>query len=146
VPIVYRIEPDVGLVILVHTGVVPDDEFLSSYRTLFGDPQYQKSFNMLVDLRRADSSARSPDTLRQLAEFVRQLFGDAEEGPKVAVVAPEDISFGLARMYEALSDTVPWDFKVFRDVKVALPWLGLSEDLAGSFEQDGTLHDPTDSR
>ena len=144
-PITYHFKPDAKLVILVHVGVVPDDEFLSSYRALFEDARYDKSFNKLVDLRRADSTARSPEALRQFADFVRQQFAGSEEGPKVAVVAPEDISFGLARMYGALSDAVPWKFVVFRDAEAALSWLGLPENLADTLVQNVRSQDPTDS-
>ena len=38
-------------------------------------------------------------------------------------MAPADNPFGLARMYEALSARVPWEFRVFRDEDSALAWL-----------------------
>jgi len=133
-PIKSQIKPQQRLVIMSHVGSVPDREFLYSYKALFDDARYDKSFNMLIDLRRADSSARSPNTLRDFAAFVRQQFGDAELGPKVAVVAPEDISFGLARMYEAFSDSVPWEFMVFRDATAAVSWLGLPEKIVDDIE------------
>lgn len=133
-PIKSRINPEQKLVIVRHVGSVPDGEFLTSYKALFQDARYDKSFNILIDLRRADSSARSPNTLRDFASFVQQQFAAAESGPKVAVVAPDDISFGMARMYEALSDSVPWEFKVFRDAAAAVSWLGLPEKIVGDLD------------
>ena len=85
-PITRKIMPDDRLVILGHVGSVPDDEFLSSYRALFNDARYDRSFNLLVDLRRADSSVRSPETLREFAKFVGRQFANTKAGPKVAVV------------------------------------------------------------
>jgi hypothetical protein len=56
--------------------------------------------------------------------------------PRVAVVAPKDLSFGLARMYDAFADSIPWNFVVFRAMDAALAWLGLPEDLMDSPNQD----------
>ena len=128
-PITYQSKPDERLVILIHVGAVSDDEFLSFYKALYEDTRFDKSFNLLVDLRQAESSVRSTAALNEFAHFVRRQFVNTTVRPKVAVVASEDISFGLARMYEALSGAVPWEFVVFRAASAALAWLGLSENL-----------------
>ena len=113
-PITYQLKPDERLVILIHVGTVSDDEFMSFYKALFEDNRFDKSFNLLVDLRQAESSVRSTAALNKFAEFVRRQFKSTTTRTKVAVVASEDISFGLARMYEVLSGAVPWEFVVFR--------------------------------
>jgi hypothetical protein len=128
-PITYHFKPDERLVILVHVGAVTDDEFLSFYKALYEDTLLDKSFNLLVDLRQTESSVRSATALNKFADFVRRQYVGTTARPKVAVVAPEDISFGLARMYEAFSSAVPWEFVVFRSADDALAWLGLSENL-----------------
>jgi hypothetical protein len=128
-PITFDIQPQKKLAIAVHAGLVPDAEFLSAYRSLYADARFDISFDLLVDLRRADSSARSTDALRDFAACVSEFYPGADTRPRVAVVATENISFGLARMYEAFSDAVPWDFRVFREVSDALEWLGADGDL-----------------
>ncbi len=128
-PIRFDINPDKSLVVVVHEGVVLDDEFLSTYQALFGHDRFDYSYNILVDLRQADSSTRSTNALKGFAGFIRNQYANITAQPQVAVVATENISFGLARMYEAFSDSVPWDFKVFRDVSEALVWLGLDGDF-----------------
>ena len=106
-PITYQLKPDERLVILVHVGAVSDDEFLTFYKALYEDTRFDKSFNLLVDLRQTESSVRSMAALNEFADFVRRHFVNTTARPKVAVVAPEDISFGLARMYEIFSGAVP---------------------------------------
>ena len=128
-PIQYQIKPDEKLVILVHIGTVNDDEFLSFYKALYENPQFDISYNQLVDLRKTESSVRSTAALREFANIAEQYYSDVSAQPKIAVVAPEDISFGLARMYEVFSDSVPWKFSVFRDIDTALEWLGVSKKL-----------------
>lgn len=133
-PITFDFRPEQKLAIAVHVGVVPDAEFLSTYRSLYADARFDISFDLLVDLRRADSSTRSTEALREFAECVSERYPNSDTRPRVAVVATENISFGLARMYEALSDTVPWDFHVFREVSDALEWLGTDGDLLDQTE------------
>ncbi len=135
-PIEYHVRPEHNLAILLHVGTVPDDQFLTFYKSLFGGDQLDKSMNLLIDLRQTDSSPRSSEVLRRFAEFVQVQFTDPAVSPKVAVVAPKDISFGLARMYEAFAKSVPWDFVVFRDMDAALEWLRVPGDLMNNFDQD----------
>lgn len=144
-PITYQLKPDERLVVLVHVGVVTDDEFLSFYKALYEDARFDKSFNLLVDLRQTESSVRSAAALNEFADFVRGQYVSTTAPPKVAVVAPEDISFGLARMYEFFSGTVPWEFVVFREADAALAWLGLPEDLMEDFDQNVQPEDSPDS-
>lgn len=144
-PISVEIKPNEKLVVLSHEGSVHDDEFLSSYRALFDDPRYHISYNLLVDLRRAISSVRGKEALRDVAWLASLQLANSEVVPKVAVVAPQDISFGLARMYEAFSDSVPWEFKVFRSADAALSWLGLDGDVVGNLDQDAQPLGSTDS-
>ena len=144
-PITYQLKPDERLVILVHVGAVTNDEFLSFYKALFEDDQFDKSFNLLVDLRQAESSVRSAETLNEFADFIRRQYVSTTARPKVAVVAPEDISFGLARMYEVFSGDVPWEFAVFRAAAAALAWLGLFENLMNDLDQDAQPEDSPDS-
>ncbi|UCG53264.1 MAG: hypothetical protein JSW58_06845, partial [Candidatus Latescibacterota bacterium] len=98
-PIKYHLRPDERLAVFVHVGAVTDDEFLSFYKALYEETRIDKSFNLLVDLRQTESSARSTAALDELADLMRGQFVSTIARPKVAVVAPKDISFGLARMY-----------------------------------------------
>jgi hypothetical protein len=143
-PITYQLKPDARLVILVHVGAVTDDEFLSFYKALYEDTRFDKSFNVLVDLRQTESSVRSAAALNQFADFIRRQFVNTTIRPKVGVVAPKDISFGFARMYEVISGDVPWEFVVFRAADAALAWLGLSENLMNDLDQDAQPEDSPD--
>lgn len=135
-PISFKTKPEYNLIIQTHIGRIPDDEFLSFYKDLYCDDSFDRSINQLVDLRETDSSPRSSEVLGEFAEFIGAALVGVTTRPKVAVVAPKDLSFGLARMYEALTDTVPWDFMVFRTIDTALAWLGLPEDLVEVSDQD----------
>jgi hypothetical protein len=89
--IIFHTEPEHNLIILVHTGTTPDDEFLAFYKRLYGSDTFDLSMNLLVDLREADSSERSADVLHEFADFVRGAHNGLTTRPKVAVVAPNTI-------------------------------------------------------
>lgn len=127
-PITFRAIPEYNLAILVHVGKIPDDEFLAFYESLYKSDSFDPSMNLIVDLRKTDSSPRSTEALYRFAQSMRVTQGITTR-TKVAVVAPKDLSFGLARMCQTFADSVPWDFVVFRAMDAALAWLDLPGDL-----------------
>lgn len=128
-PIRSYARPEYNLRIVVQTGQTTDSEFIAFYESLYANGQSEPPMNLLVDLRQADSTSRSSDALFQVAEFIQDKIPSSSTRQKVAVVAPNDVSFGLARMCESFADPVPWDFVVYRDMKEALAWLDAPEDL-----------------
>jgi hypothetical protein len=132
----FRVKRDLNLVAIEHHGTIPDDEFLASYEKFFGSGTFDPSLNLFVDLRKADSTIRHPEVLQDLAESVSARYAGITTRPKVAVVAGNDLSFGLARMYEAFAISVSWDFMVFRILEAALAWFGLEENLLNRDDQD----------
>ena len=92
--------------------------------------------NHLIDLRRTDSAQRTQQTLRSFAVSMNERFRRAPVKPKIAVIAPKDASFGLARMYGAYSDEIEADFVVFRSSDEALAWLELPGKIIDNTEKD----------
>jgi hypothetical protein len=129
VSIVYRIIHEHRLIVSVHVGTVPDEEFLRFYRQLLGDAEFNEKYNLLVDLRRATSGERSTEALRSLSSVVAERYRLVEPAPKTAVIAPTDISFGLGRMYQSFVHTVPGEVVIFRAADAALAWLGIPPEV-----------------
>ena len=129
-------KPEHRVTVFVHRGIVPDDEFLQYYRSFYSDSSYDKSFDLLIDLRGTQSGARSPEALKKFAAFAQLQVPKVEPEPKVAVIAPKDMSFGLARMFEAYSDLVPFDFSVLRDSEKAIEWLNVEGDILREIRED----------
>jgi hypothetical protein len=87
-PITCHFKPDERLVIFVHVGVVSDEEFLSTYKAFYEDARFDKSFKQLVDLRHTESSGKSTEVLRKVADFVQAQFVESATPPRIAVIAP----------------------------------------------------------
>lgn len=126
----FRFRPDFNLVICTHTGHTPEHEYLATYKSLYEHESFDKSMNRIVDLRLADALELDTKTLKLSASFVRAKYGEMKEQalPKIAVIAPEDLVFGLGRMFEGLTGDLEF-ILVFRSSKAALEWLDLPGKL-----------------
>jgi hypothetical protein len=125
-PIHHIFREDHKVIITVHLGETPDDEFIVAYRNLYNDPRFSIELDRLVDLRQAQSGNRSSEAIKTIADLIKMLYGVPEKAVRTAFIAPKDVSFGLARMYQIFSDTVPGKLLVARESSEALQWLGLS--------------------
>ncbi len=119
----YEIHESVGLVVSRHQGATEDDEMIVAYTALYADPAFDPAFSKLIDLREADSRSRSSQALRYLSEQTRSHYADTDAMSKVAIVAPDDLSFGLSRMYDSITDENAEDVAVFRTSAEACEWL-----------------------
>lgn len=141
--IIFHFRPEENLVICVHKGDRSDDEFLAACKGMYENDLYSISMNRLIDMRQATGSgSRSASALKQLATFVNSQFATTDAHPKIAIIAPADLTFGICRMYDILTDTIPWNLVIFRAVDAALAWLGLPEDFLDNSDNDTQQNAP----
>jgi hypothetical protein len=119
----YRINPDANLLFVVSEGVITQPERLQAMLAWMSDPAYRPGLDTFCDLTAAEST---PD-LSELREIVAAI---AERAPaigpgKLAILAAKPITFGVARVFEALADVedTPLHVKVFNDRSAAWAWL-----------------------
>jgi hypothetical protein len=125
VAITYRVMHDRRLVETTITGML-DGEELMRYQAEVWSRDDVAGYDELVDVRgieRVDSA--SADGMRDLARLSAGMKGSA--AGRLAIVAPQDITFGLGRQYEAIRDlTGDKRVAVFRGREEALAWLGVA--------------------
>ena len=122
-PISYLIDKQRLYIQRVLSGTVTSDEILASLTETLKHPDYQPGMKSLTDLRSIQHYA-SPQDVRQIANFI---LGRSEEvrGGKAAIVVSQDVSYGMARMLELLTESSQLSIGVFRDMKEAYEWLGI---------------------
>ena len=77
-----------------------------------------------ADLSEADMRLVTSSGLAELANDVEEEFRKLGiESIKTAVYSPDDLPFGLGRVYQAWSDESPERVRVFRDRSKAIEWL-----------------------
>lgn len=76
----------------------------------------------IIDLQEATDFHVTPGDLREIARIDLEL---SERAPNafVAVVAPKDPHFGLARMWEVYVQATGWTTEVFRSPQEARKWI-----------------------
>jgi len=98
VPIEYRIDHSRRLVLARGTAAVTDADIFGYQREVWSRPDVA-GYDELVDMRETKSIAFvSASRLRELAA-VSAAIDPAERPSKLAVVAPQDLAFGLGRTY-----------------------------------------------
>jgi len=80
--------------------------------------------HVLWDLTGAELEHLLPGDVQSIAKTPRKFLED-RAGGRTAIVAPNDLAFGLARMYEFTVDPaeVPVEVQVFRSAEEASRWL-----------------------
>ena len=123
-PCSYRILPKDNLVVIAHYGTITTDENIATLRHIRSDPEARDDQDYLVDFSRVTTF--DMDFRRMLAHVNRlQEQVPHGAGTATAIVAPGDVGFGLARMYQSLAEgRLPFRIGVFRSRPEAMAFLG----------------------
>jgi hypothetical protein len=105
------------------TGLIGDRELFDAYASLVHEPTYDSSLDDLIDLRGVTHMGVTGAGLHRLIAMYDQRESDGHR-TRAAIVAPTDVLYGVARMFQALrGDETPEEIEVFRSMDDALRWL-----------------------
>ncbi len=105
-------------------GSATIEEMRDYIESLYSHPEIKPDYSHLVDLRETDEVDITSGDVKQLTELK---FLSAES--KLAIVAPLDFYYGMARMYEIFRQDSPVDIQVFRSFTEATEWLGYGDEV-----------------
>jgi hypothetical protein len=113
------VDPEARIVTVKVDGELDDAGLLRLADELEGDPEVQADFSLLVDLRQAIGRKVTSAGVQTLASRALVLSRESRR----AVIVPTNLGFGMARMYEMLSERRGGGARVFRSESDALRWL-----------------------
>jgi hypothetical protein len=121
-PIAYDLNSETRLLETRATGLVTAEE-LDRHLTMEEEDGFI-GLDELFDARDATTDLTST----QVRHFVRRTDDMVKRGRfgAVAFVTRDDVTFGMARMYQLLCEDKPVNIGVFRDIDVAREWLDAS--------------------
>jgi hypothetical protein len=126
-PLECRIDLERRVVFAVATGTLTLEDFLVKHREVWSRSDVA-GFDAIYDLGGIeDLVLSSGERLRELADLASTL-DPPGAAARLAIVAPRDFAFGIARMYEAyrtMNQRGSKAVSVFRSMQAALDWLGL---------------------
>jgi hypothetical protein len=124
----YRFEKNRRLVLITGVGVIGPDEIVANREALLSDPDFDRSFDALVDFTQVPETSLNSDALRTLSR--EPLFSRAS---RIAVVTTLPLAnmtlFGMARLYETYREVANMGdhLRVFKTLEDAREWLGADE-------------------
>jgi hypothetical protein len=132
IPLNYRIDHGLRLVIAIGQGVLTDSDVFGYQRDVWSR-QDVAGYNELVDMTWVTQIALpSADRVRDLAE-VAAAMDDKSTRSKFAIVATADVAFGLGRMFQSYREVMEQSTKevgVFRTMEEALSFPGINGPLS----------------
>ena len=124
-PIKYDIIMGKNIVMAVGYGVISATEVIKHLDRLAEDDRYTAPMKKLVDYRAIESINISPNEAEMIARRKKKLAGKFS-GEKCAFVSPGDLTYGTARVHQALIDGTDINTQVFRSFEEALDWLDIT--------------------
>ena len=129
----YRILPEQKLIAISNWGKTTLEDVVKFSQDLRSDPGFFQSYDSIVDNTQLEYTY-TPDEIHKLSD---PRIDTGKSVGKVAIIAPADITYGVSRMHEIISETKsPHKINVFRDTGSALKWLDREEiDIEIIFEE-----------
>ncbi len=114
-------EPEKNLTCFTINGPVEAAELVETIRWFY---EHAVTLNVLWDLTHADLSRISVPDVQQIAALSAE-YADRRTDGKTAIVGADDLTFGLARMYEMNkeSSNLPFQTETFRTIEDARHWI-----------------------
>lgn len=126
-PITYRIDERQQLVVTTIRGCIDEAEVRAHVAATARDPRVHACLRALVDIAGDVETTVESGVVSELAMTSESV--DKPPGRRIAVVAPTDSTYGLARVFQGFRiGTGGGDVQVFRTRGEAEAWLGITPE------------------
>jgi hypothetical protein len=116
-------EPGRDLMVIRTSGPATVEDVAESMRARVQHPCWRPGLDVLIDHSALDTSGVDAKTVESLLRALEPYAGAVGSG-RSALVVPNSITFGFARMFEALAqERLPRRYHVFRSLEEAEAWL-----------------------
>ncbi|GAB6095826.1 hypothetical protein JCM14469_20790 [Desulfatiferula olefinivorans] len=118
-----RLDKDNDLKIHHVHGPVDGDDIIDAIRR---DLDGLRTSKVIWDFSDADMERFNIEKMRQVLA-VGKVLAEARQSGKTAIVVPQDLSFGMGRMYETMTEIESFATtnRSFRSLDAAKDWLGI---------------------
>lgn len=110
-------------------GAYTPEEMMKTFKQALNDPLFPDDARFLLDVRKSlKLSERSYNDIKSVAQFFAA-HSDRVSG-RCAIVADQEVHYGLSRMGATLAEIKGARIEVFRDINEAILWIGADADPA----------------
>lgn len=118
-PAFYKIDKERRFVLSSGTGVFNLEDARLHQERLLADPEFDPSYSQLLDFTHITQIDLTASDVQRLA--LRNIFSPDS---RRAILVPNDLAFGLGRMFEILREAAgERGIRVFRNLEDALEWV-----------------------
>jgi hypothetical protein len=112
-----------GVIYYCHGDLTIDDFFQAGIGFLAFPEEIKKWRYSIIDLTSVEAMNISADDIRSVVEQNRRIAAIAHPSVILAVAAPKDLGYGLARMWEVFMEQIGWETMTFRSRAEAEAWV-----------------------
>ncbi|SNR65779.1 hypothetical protein [Puniceibacterium sediminis] len=132
-PVGYKIRADFSVMVATFYGDVVVDEIRDALLDYQKDPGFDGRYCVLADLADCSFPEGNFDDYVQLAYRLRSHFEVRDPNSRTAFFAPEDVGFGISRMYQTIAaDRASYTMEVFRTAEEALRFVRVDPQAPGA--------------
>lgn len=128
-PITHQVLKEQRLVLIAGSDVVGPDDIVANRKALLNDPDFDPSFDALVDFTRVPEPNLQLDAIRTLSRT--PLFSRASRVAVVPAITGSVELFAVAQMYETYREVSNMgdQLRIFRTIEQAREWLDVKPPL-----------------
>ena len=122
-PIKYQIDSEHNLIIRTVSGTLTSSDVLNVLNESLDDKDFVKDMHAIWDISNAEIHQITVDTIKTIVEHIKTHLNNRGSKYKIAIVAPEDLNFGISRMFATYGSDLPVSIGIHRDIDDAYRWL-----------------------
>ncbi|WP_421870329.1 hypothetical protein [Motiliproteus sp.] len=119
--ITYYALPSNRLIVVKYLGKNSDKEVIGFFSQLIDNPEIDIHSDMLIDV--TEAVVEEPESVERYTSLRRYWNAKWPQASRIAVIAPLDLTYGMARMHIAYTGRSEEQYQVFRTAQEALDWL-----------------------
>ena len=123
-PVTYEILDAPEAVLARYTGVVSLAEITTMFRDYMRDDCFSLSRPHIADIRNFDSKNVFFTEIYVIFSMYGRCYSKTGERMKVAIIAPNEVAFGISRIFENLTEQSDWaSAAIFESLDDAKSWI-----------------------
>jgi len=118
-----KIDPAHNIIVRTAMGELSADDVKNAFDATLVHTDFRKEMDVIWNLEHADLSKLTKDDFMNVVKLLSEGSDQRGFNYKIAIVAPNDLTFGMSRMFEGYGAELPASIKVYRDIDSAYHWI-----------------------
>lgn len=119
----YQILPERNLIVFTVDGSVTIEDFFETWDKVLADEEFIRGMGSLWDVRNGSFTAITSDHLYSVGDAILRDIDRRGDNYKVAFVVQGQLDYGVARIFQAISQKLPCETEIFRDYDEAMGYV-----------------------